>query len=77
MAIPKDAMVMAFGPGKEPAGPSSACRRLAGLLGVPADKLDDFKDLLYAVIDEREDEEDHEEGEEGEGEGDEEGEGYG
>lgn len=71
MPIPDKELVMAFGPGKEPEGPSSACRRLAGLLGVPADKLDDFKHLLYAVIDEREEEEEPEE----EGEDEEDGKG--
>lgn len=70
-------MVVAFGggPDKEPPGPSIVCRRLAGLLKVPADKIDEFEHLLGAYMDEREAKEGEQE-EGGEGEGDEKGDGY-
>lgn len=70
-------MVVAFGggPGKEPPGPSMVCRRLAGLLGVPSDKIDEFEHLLGAYMDEREAKEGEQEDEGSDGE-DEKGDGY-
>lgn len=72
MPIDDKDMVIAFGPPKEQAGPSSTCLRLAGLLGVPAEKVQDFEHLLDAYLTERDEaKEGDKDKEEGDGDDDE------